>query len=225
MHPKKQIIVGDRTFDTQKQLEDYIRGLLQAIGVCKSVKAKGERPFNDLVDVLQRHPDSERKLERLSDIAIVKNVMNARAYEVHVVRDDGTSVDISWKLCVSGKPKTHKLLLRTAMRTSIQPQINDFRMGLPRSELFTCMLCQHPTRGIVHIDHVIHFDKLADDFVRVVTDEIPTTFADSSDGTNRAVFKPEDSAFELKWQAYHHKHAVLRALCPTCNLKREKYKE
>ena len=53
---------------------------------------------------------------------------------------------------------------------------------------------------------------------------IPNSFADMQDTSNRKRFLPIDREFENEWIYYHYKNARLRMLCQRCNLTRTKTK-
>ena len=212
--------VGGLTFKTQKAAEDHVRTMINTIGLCDSVKSKGS-VFDKLHDVLMNHPDSYEKLLHMIDIKIVQNKLNQTAKEIHIVKADGSSVDMSWRLCVSGKPKTLRAELLSALRYSIDYQIHEYK---EKACLDICSLCGGSTNGLPHIDHVIHFQKLVQDFHCASRLKPPDIFADAPDSSNRRDFHEVDTHYADTWRAYHKRHAILRVLCTSCNLKREKHK-
>lgn len=212
--------IGGRSFNTLTATIEYIRGLINTIGLCDSVKGKDPMLFDQLHAVLQQHPDSEEKLSGMTDIRVVSNKFK-NGKEVYIVKANGDMVDMSWRLCASGKPKTLKAELLSALRYSIEDQIQEFKGGVC---IDRCTACNRLTCGSHHIDHVTHFAKLVQDFHGSTELRRPTTFIDAEDGSNRRDFRLDDKEYADAWKAYHKQHATLRVLCKSCNLTREKHK-
>lgn len=106
--------------------EKYIRSLLSEVGVCNSIKAVSDDKFNILFELCKRHPDFADKLNDMVDFKIIRNKLNTKAYELNIVKVDSSVVDILWKVCITGKPKTFKHDLYAEFRTSVDDQIADF---------------------------------------------------------------------------------------------------
>lgn len=223
MPPGNPVQFGKVKFNSQKEAKVYIKSVLSSIGFCSSVKAADIRnkthKYNVLMNILQRHPESSKKLANVKDIKIIPNKMNKIDFEINLVKEDDTIEDISYNVCVTGKPKSNRQELLSALRYSIQNQIFDFRNN---NNTDFCDLCKKPTDGILHIDHVVEFHKLVDDFHRQTTYLLPTEFEDVKDGTNRCKITNKDKKYEKQFQLYHQKHAILRPLCKHCNLSRNK---
>jgi hypothetical protein len=215
-------IIGDKSFKTKTDAENYVRELIKTIGVCNSVITSPEL-FNELMAIVNNHPN-KNKIKNIIDFRIINNKLNKNALELNIIKEDGTIEDISWKSCISGKHKTHKQQLQDAYRYSVDEQIYNYKQSVP---LDYCSLCCNECImfGGVQIDHVIHFEKLYRDFQNQINIEPPVDFDEASDGSNRRMFKKCDSDYEIAWQEYHKKNGVLRVLCRDCNLKREKYNE
>lgn len=221
---KKKVSFGTKQFDSKTKAEAYVRSTLKTIGLQTSLKSVSQSAFEEVLTILQCHPNNAEKLKNMVDIKINLNSLNPKAYEVNIINTDGSITDISWKQCV-GSENIAKNNLQIAMRYSIEPQIKDFR-SKANTETDTCVLCEFPLKNIVtHVDHVVHFEKLTNDFKTNTTCTIPTTFINTSDGSNRKTFCEADAAFEKEWVAYHLEHATLRLICKRCNLSREKHKK
>ncbi len=109
----------------------------------------------------------------------------------------------------------------SAMRSSVDEQIFQFKKNNPEK----CVLCTNTDK--LHVDHIIHFDEIALNFINIMENEninIPNTFGDTNDETHRRCFLEIDNNFKNKWIDYHYKNATLRMLCQTCNLTRTKTK-
>lgn len=217
---KMKVVFGTKKFSTQKQAGLYVKSLLESIGVCSSVKGFDINLYNDLCEILKRHPQQHKKLSNMVDIKIVPNILNRQALEIHIVKEDGTFEDISWRICISGKEKTTKHELASALRYSINEQTYDFKKN---TETNFCSLCKRAS-DVYHVDHVIQFDELMQNFIEITLFPTPTSYDNASDGSNRRAFKEKDHDFETEWKKYHATHATYRMLCETCNLRRPKFK-
>lgn len=210
---------GTHTFTSQEKACDYIRHLLTTIGLCDSVKAKSNTWFQDIYHILLRHPNAEDKLHHLEDFSVVRNVLKPSSFVIHIKKKDGTVDDVSWLSCVTGKPRSAKQLLHSALRYSIEPQIQQYRDSI---SLDQCVLCQSSTNGTPHIDHFVQFEQLVHDFYQTITIPVPNEVDAVNDYSGRRCFKSTDQTFQELWEDYHRKHASLRVLCATCNLSRPK---
>jgi hypothetical protein len=167
-----------------------------------------------------RHPQADNKLNGMTDLKVKHNSLNNNCYEVNVIYNDGSIKDISWILCITGKEKNQYSLLMSALRYSIQDQILTFKEN---QFIGKCELCLKHLTNDVHIDHVILFKIIVENFHKQNPNlSQPVTFEDARDGSNRAVFSKTDELYEYAWKEYHKEHAILRVLCAKCNLQRSK---
>jgi hypothetical protein len=221
----RMITVGDKTFTSQKKLHTYVKEWFDKVGFCNSVKESNMQLYEFLVLLVKRYPD--RVLPYI-DFSIQPNHMNRCAYELRIIEPDGNTFPISWVKCVSGRPDSPKSLLRSAMRTCISPQIVAYRSTINEcheswdkvSNTYICSICDKPTWK-THIDHVVHFEKIAQDFLDQWNGSVPCGFQ-SEPNTNRTMFKESDSVFSNAFAEYHFDKAILRITCVSCNLSREK---
>lgn len=205
-------------YKSKKDFELYAKDLIyNKIGCCSSVS--NTNYFNELFTFLRRHPD-EDKLSGMIDFKVSVNKLNRKAYEIYVLKNDGTETDISWRCAISGKSYSKNWELNSAFRSSISYQIMEFR----NSHDNVCDMCSSDNTNI-HIDHVNHFVLLTKDFIGLMKKEnivVPIKFRKLDDGTNRHTFSEEDDYFCSRWKEYHRLNAELRVLCADCNLTRTK---
>lgn len=212
--------IGNNIFNTQKDALQHVRELITNIGICDSVK--DTLYFTNIQELVKNHPDYLSKCKNLKDFRIIKNKLNSNSLELNIINIDDSIEDISWRMCVTGKPKTFKQELLSALRYSIDYQIKHFRNS---NDLHKCMLCEQMIEDNgLHIDHIIHFDKLVKQFLTNTSMTTPCDFDNAEDYSNRRKFKTVDKDYELAWQKYHLENAELRVCCKNCNLKREKCK-
>lgn len=206
--------VEDKIYTSQDEACDHIRKLLSGIGYCVSLKAKGDDIYNRILNIIKTHPCPEKVklIERATDIAIV-NTCNS--YGLQLI---GTSFEkeeyVSWIQCATQKIPDSKEVFTSALRWAIQEQIDSFKRSNPLQE---CTLCG-VKKGVFHVDHIILFKTLVEDFLKNNGDH-PDEF--DKDGF-KDIFRREDRIFEEKWKKYHEDNARLRWLCATCNLTRPK---
>jgi hypothetical protein len=200
-------------FSSKKKLEEHTRNIIKQIGITNSIKKTKPEYYNFFLELFKRHTDYPNKTRNMIDIIIKQNIFGS-GFELNIIRDDNSIEDISWKNCVNQRKSND---LKAAMRTAIIPQIIDFR----QLSKLDCEICHKPSDNY-EVDHIIHFEKLYTNFIKLQSD-IPTSFNDMKDGSNRACFKPSDNKFEDDWFKYHKDNAKLRILCKHCNISRPKW--
>jgi transcription elongation factor Elf1 len=199
---------------SQKNLKKYTKQVIEKIGECDSLKEKYPDDFNFFVNYLfTRHPKYPEKTEGLIDVIIKYN--NFGNLSIYFKKIDNQIEDISaLNKCISGKNKDN---LYIAMRTSIIPQIIDYRN---KQTNLVCEICNNNEN--IEIDHLEpHFIDLFSDFINEQGYK-PSTF--SSDKYHRKTFTEKDKDFKEKWIKYHKTKSILRLLCKKCNSSREKHK-
>ena len=238
--PKKEPITLDgASFTSIKSAQDHVRNLMKEIGVCASVKERdaqyyGVQYYERVLAIARRHPNSS-KLDGVCDFAIAYNKLSRSALEVIIIKEDGTTEDISLlNKCITCKLDTQKASLASAFRYSIDDQIKAFRKQATATqcELCNCVLScafngalNGALSGLVHVDHTVHFEQLVADFLSTYGKPLPTTFVNSPDGTHRHAFAPNDQQVSNAFYDYHKEHALLRLVCSSCNLSRPKWKQ
>lgn len=215
----------DKKFDSQKKFREFVNKLIyEEIGMCEDIKNIYPSKYKILIKVLERHPSFNKKSINMCNLKIIQNKFKT-GLEVIIVNKDKTEVDISWNIAISGKSRSYKYDLMSAMRSSIDDQI----YKLKKNKNKYCEKCGETTN--LHIDHNDEvnssFDELALNFINLIKDKklkVPDEFKDKNDGTNRREFTEKNIYFKNKWKEYHQKNAKLRILCQTCNLSRPKSK-
>lgn len=202
-------------FKNLTEQREYFKNKIYTIGLTQSLRSISEDSYNEFVWLFTKHPEYPDKTYDMVDLKIETNKLNKNAYELHLIRSDGSSEDISYRSCCQNKVDKYKQLKR-AMRNSIQPQIYEFRSSNP--DIY-CNLCD--AYSDIQVDH--HrptFRELYDNFLSSTELDIPTAFNDND--VYSAVFKKDDYLFDKDWYQYHKTHASLRYLCKKCNSGRTK---
>lgn len=197
-----------------KERQQYFKNKIYSIGLTQSVKNHNEQDYNEFLGLFKNHPDHPKKTEGISDIFIVRNKMNPKCYELGILKDDGTSDNISYLACCKTKQDELKSL-KAAMRYSIKPQIDEFKR---KNNVSKCVYCGSFSN--IEIDHdEPSFKKLFEDFL-AKNQNFPTVFAETY--YNTASFTENDKDFHEKWYKYHWTHAKLQPLCKKCNMTKKK---
>ena len=191
----------------------YFRKRINDIGLCNSLKHSFNDAYEELMKLFENHSEYPEKVDNVVDISIVHNKLNKNYFELQLIKNDGTTDDISYIKCIQKPSKDSNL--KSAMRYAIVDQILEFKNNC--NELI-CEICQ--SDYIIQIDHIILFKQLYNDFLSQNTLLIPTSFENTY--FNSAKFKDDDVEFKNSWDEYHKKHAILRCLCNKCNLTRSK---
>lgn len=223
--PRRPVTFLNEIFPTQTLFEKFVKKIIYIdIGTCNDIKNKYPEKYSILTEILKRHPDWPYKSENMCNMKIVKDTLNRKALKIMIIKNYGGVIDISWRCAISGKHKTSKNELMSAMRSSVDEQTYQFRT---EHKYDRCQLCDSSKR--LDVDHNdtknSAFDELAYNFIQENNEiKIPNEFGESNDTTHRRIFLEKDKCFRDKWVEYHRKHASLRMLCHNCNIRRPKTK-
>ena len=210
--------IGQREFGTKKEAQQHYRSILNGYLPGDSLS---ETDFSDILDLLTRHPEHEKKIgSGVSHIKVVQNPeYPSRCF--WIFRDDGTSTDFSYVTCVNGKPKTVNQEFIEACRVSIVDQILEYK-----NEYFASSgdgFCEETGVPITwknsHVDHIIPFAQIVNDFLNL-TGTIPSSEMLSKSADNQCSVKFTCEHTESEWRAYHMIFAQLRVVSVEFNLTR-----
>ena len=215
--PRKSLIFLGTEYATQKDFELYVKTLIyNIIGVCDDIKINHPDSFKVLNKILERNPNFNSRKENISTIKLVEDTSN-NSLKMFLVYENGHENAISWKCAITGKVKTDKYKLMSALRSSVEDQILKFR----RESIQECNFCN--SKNNLHVDHIKHFEEIVFEFLEIMktkNKKIPTFFGETD--RNRKCFLENDSEIQTLWNEYHKREATLRMLCQSCNLKRPK---
>jgi hypothetical protein len=203
-----------------KAKKSYVRELMESIGVCLSVKTKSMALFDALYYIVSRHPEGDHKLKDVVDFYITVNVRSGKGLALMIFKLDGTSMDVSWNTCATGKGQSPRQSFMRALRVCINDQIKDFRCH-PSTNTGICAMCLK-TVDDYHVDHVIMFKTLVDEFIDTQRPGFVypcnSQYYELNDGTNQ--YRLCDKVLESAFQLFHKERALLRITCVNCNLSR-----
>ena len=219
----KEIIVGAFRFKTQKELKNHLDALLNVCGNVTSLKRFNNQYFQFLVELCRRHPDRTKKnLVDIVDFRIASNVLNRKGKTVTVVKKDLSECTVSLNTCVTGNRASVESLFKKSLRYSICNQIIIFKQNAKTDKCDMCNVELNATD--VHVDHVVHFEKIVSDFLVLHPEiQMPRIYANDI-RTVHEQFHPVDAWIGVLFEAYHLQNAVLRVVCVNCNLTRPKWR-
>jgi len=214
--------LGGHQYRNQTAVRKTATGILQGKPGAWEITSPDAQTF--LLDLLQLHPTAGEKIgvgvDRIETIPKQGN----RCFQI--IRKDGTTDSFSYIKCLSSP--TRKATVLTAFRDEISEQTMAFRAAaFAHCETLTCPLSLVPvSTETSHVDHVSpQFIELVTMFCRehgIRIADIDTTKVKSADNQLRARYLLVDTPTKLAWQEYHHRHATLRIVSATANLKRGK---
>lgn len=199
--PGKPVIFLGTTYKTQREFELFVKNLIyKDIGVCNDIKNTHPSHYNVLIEILKRHPEFNIKTQNMINIKITKDTLNTSGLKILIINNDTSETDISWKCAITGKHNSDKYELMSAMRSSIEDQILEFK----KTSENKCVLCSNTNK--LHVNHIVHFDEIIFDFINTIKNKnikIPNTFGESDDNTHRRCFlKMNGSNFIMKMHNY-----------------------
>jgi hypothetical protein len=212
---KQSVSIGDLNFSSKKEAEQFVKNKMNSIGGVGNLKENYYNEYLFFYTLFQKHNYADEKLINCVDIRLFNN-FNGLAFEI--VNNDNTSTDISWRKCITNRKDTDNALFRKALRTTIKPQIDEFRL---KNDASNCELCDTKLDKLnTHIDHIIHFHKLVSQFCdEYEFGDIPTNY-DKIKNTYLVSFIEEDTIIGETFYDFHLENAKLRKVCDKCNLKR-----
>ncbi len=201
---------------TKKSMKEYTQVTMMKYLNCGKCLTKECEEYDFFYDLAKNREDENRKIEK---IKIIQNPLNSKTYHCEVVYNNETTEAIGFNKIIDNIGKTeetikeqkNKLDLSQSMRKEIKDQIQEFRSNVD----LICLNCKN-TNCEFHIDHIIKFKKLQEDFFIKYPDIKIELEEDNINGGRK--FK-ENSRISEKWKKYHKQNATLRILCKTCNLK------
>ena len=160
---RKPVIFLGKTYKTQYEFQLFVKNVIyHDINLCNDVKNTHPSHYTTLIEILKRHPDFTSKTLKMCNIKIVKDTWNTSGLKILIINTDSSEIDISWKCAITGKHKSDKNELMSAIRSSVDEQILQFR----KKSDGKCVLC--PNTDKLHVDHIIHFDEIVFNFINIM---------------------------------------------------------
>lgn len=210
----KPFELGGIYFKTQKELDEYIRKVLE----------RGERVLEGqelavIHDLLLLHSDADAKIGTGIKQIEVKRSRQGPHCCFWVVREDSSIEDFSYHKCKYSRDRLIENRRESAYREAIQKQITDYKYVQRKSNQY-CDICG--TQESIQVDHFQPpFLDLVGDFEGSKSD-IPVEFEEAEGTLYSKRFRECDEGYRCAWQMYHKQQGVLRLLCKNHNLRRKR---
>lgn len=204
-------------FNTKKEVEDYIRNIVNTSELCKPIE---EKISENLLKILKHHHNFIKKIGiGLKHLEIrINPSWNGPTKGLWIVRTDNSEVDISWVTALKpdGRPSV-KEDISNAARYEISDQIHSYH---DRGECNLCDICgKIMIRGNkLHVDHIIPFEKIFLDFL----ESSKITYSNISVKDIGVETEFNDRDFAHNWKEFHKNNATLRIVHKECNLRRQR---
>ncbi len=213
-----------KQLSSQKKKLDYTRNVFKKIkeniGINTHIRKYNINYYEFLYELINLHPNYDNKIgvKIITDFYIRYSAMNKTAFELVIVFDDNTEDVVSWNCCCTGRKHNVKHRFNEALRQCVDSQILEFKNN---NDIFKCWNCNCDLNDKFHIDHIILFKDLVNQFIKEYNIEIPLKY-DKEEKIFRSKFKKKDEKLSQLFYDYHKEKAILKPSCIQCNLKRSK---
>jgi len=200
----------------KKEIAQKAKDILHKYPVNHSVSELADYEF--LMNLFRQHPHYSIKAgSGIKDIVIYLTEFKNRCF--YIIRDDGTSTDISYLVCINGAG-TKKSDINRACRSAIHPVIVKYRNENVVSGTTVCPISgEILTYDNVHIDHYdLTFQELFNLWLKGkdinwLHSKLNITTADAE---HQVFFT--DMAIIVNFINFHNQHTHLRAVSKIANL-------
>jgi len=213
------------SFESYEDLKNYTISQILKIGICPSLKQEHPEACIYFRELLQRHPDAQRKkvamiadvsFKRFAKVSRNRRTLSVGDYQIRVQTSDGDEDSISWVKSMRRVDHSVEKKLTSAMRHAIETQIQRFRSSNRNTACVDCGIMS--TLTVVHINH---FEGLCYYFLKLHPHH-PAEFAKAPIKA-QDVFRKKDAAHKALWEECHQKEANLQILCLECNQERPEW--
>ena len=203
------ILINEITYKTQKQLTEKVRSIIKEMEHQNISEINSNSVyFNFWKSLFSRHPTKGH----FKPISFTFEKPYHMYFNTDEIQDS-----FSWKVCISGKEGSKKIDYFACLRSSIIPQIENFKMNSPH----ICNFC-NKTNCYYEVDHIISFSDIYKNFIETIenleVNEIKTYYDSKK---HRQFFDLSDEYTESLnnlWVDYHKENATFQKLCKNCHL-------
>ncbi|WP_245910482.1 DCL family protein [Nocardia amikacinitolerans] len=208
--------IGPRRFATKKASQEAVQAVLGRYQRGQVVDQADDDMF--LRDLLDMHPDAGEKVGPGVDHFRIIATPRGNHKGPQAVLVDGRKVPFSYQKCLDAP--THQQRVLAAMRTEIEPQINNYYVSRRASHTLESDESGQPlASGDVHVSYFRGpgFHEIATQFVQEYGG---FDAVDLTTSTARGLALFTDRALAERWKLYHQELAVLGLLSVKENLRR-----
>lgn len=218
--------IGNRTFSTKKDRENFVRQRLHEIKNTQSIVVDSSEDFNFILNILKSHKSFEEKCgQGIKAFKVFDpNHYGGNQVGVKIIHPDETETSFSWTKCVN-ESFNQSDSVKNAFRKGINDQITTFFNTTKEAQSMQnrsaqCAKCKCKSK--LQVDHSNPtFSQIFNTFIssrRLNVDDI----AIRNDKESLVPYI-QDKQISDDWMQFHLKNAQLRLLCQMCNSTRPKY--
>lgn len=223
----KHFEIGENKFGSLKEAKEFIRSILYKYEFDKSLN---DEDTNNVLNLLERHPDSNvKKGVGVKSIIVRKDRKFGTTRHFWLVRLDGTEIDFSIDKCFSSNPNSPIKLFKLCARRAVENQIINFvnayfTKNQDSSGRVICAITgEQVTKDNASVDHAppYTFDSIVLKFIEDNNIDLSKVQFTSAD-TYKIGKEFEDNNLKNSFANYHQQVALLRVTTRTANLKQKK---
>ena len=103
---------------TKKEQLEYFKKLINNTGLCASLKLQCPSVYEKLMVLFLKHPEYPKKVEDVVDLAIIKNKINPKYFELQLIKSNSDTDNISYLACINKPNNTKNLTISTKLDMS-----------------------------------------------------------------------------------------------------------
>lgn len=211
--------LGDRDFTSKEAIKKHVQAIFAAY---EPGEILSEIHFNFVYDLLNWHPSASQKIGcGISQIAIhIPKPWKAKGFLA--IRNDGTTTDFSYKICLNPQLAEHDMKVRDAFRYAIVSQVVALKKEAFRfSSLIVCPVTQQEIDwDSSHVDHhPIPFIDLYEQYLQESGISVKDIVLNPHGDNSALPHELADKRLERDWQRWHHQNAGLRVISASENIR------
>jgi hypothetical protein len=216
---KKPIQIGEHSFKTKSEAIKFYKDILNSYQEGDElINSDFEMVFN----LLKNHPDSERKIGcGIEKIVVENGGYNYNCF--HLVRQDSSKEDFSYRKCISGEPNDFSLFSQ-ACRKAVEDDLKEIKQKYFKENSKNGFVKCQDSAELINFDnaHVDHrqpntFSVIVDRFIELNRIELSNIEYDRIDNYGHYLI---DKVLEKQFRDYHAEKANLRVVNKNRNLSR-----
>jgi hypothetical protein len=212
MARSKPVNLGHLSFDKQGEALAYFRELLAQAPVGATLKGND---YRDVEALLSGHPRAQEKIgSGIAELIVDSGEMGDKCF--HVIRDDGSKENFSYKKCIAGDPSPFTAF-SLACRRVVADDLEQFKIKYFKENQNQAGKVKCPETGVwmafdeSHVDHKgpMSFSVIVKFFLSAENLNV-TNVAYAREGLYG--HELADAKIAEKFRKWHHSNAVLRVI-------------
>jgi hypothetical protein len=216
---RKPIQIGECTFKTKSEAIEFYKDILNSY-------QKGEElnnsDFESVFNLIKNHPESDRKIGcGIEKIVVENGGYNYNCF--HLVRQDSSKEDFSYRKCITGEPNKFSMFSQ-ACRKAVENDLKNIKQRYFRDNSTNGLVKCQDTAELINFEnsHVDHrqpntFSVIVDRFVELNRIELSKVEYDKIENYGHHL---KDKELEKQFRDYHAEKANLRVVNKQRNLSR-----